>query len=135
MTATTTTIWEAARGRFAEWALRARYQDGSRSLPGSRRNTDHDIWSALNRFGATDKSRCGSARAETARIGREDGSITDRAQCVDDLLAVAEAHPHLLDLRFFAWFPKGGNDGVNAPHGKSGKPKGRAPRGPERNSF
>ena len=97
MTPTTTTIWEAARDRFAEWAFRARSQDGSRSLPGSPRITDQDIWSAPNCFGVTDKSRCGSARAETARLGREDGSSTDRWQCVRDLRAVAEAHPHLLD--------------------------------------
>jgi len=128
MTQTTTTIWEAARDRFAEWAPVARSQDGSRSLPGSPRNTDQDIWSAPNRFGATDKSRCGSAQTETARLGREDDSKTDRWSCVRDLLAVAEAHPHLLDLRFFAWFPKGGNNRFNQPHVKSGKQKGRAAR-------
>ena len=72
---TGTTIGEAARDRFAEWAPAARTQDGSRTLPGSPRLTDHDIWSATHRKVATDKSRCGSALAETARPGREDVSI------------------------------------------------------------
>jgi hypothetical protein len=70
-----TTIGGAARDRFAEWAPAARTQDGSRSLPGSPRLTDQDIWSAIHRRVATDKSRCGSALAETARPGREDVSI------------------------------------------------------------
>src|SRR5258708_24884676 len=103
---TRTTIWEAARDRFAEWALAARTQDGSRSLPGSPRLTDQDIWYAMNRFVATDKSQCGSATTETARPGREDVSKVDRCGIHRDLLAARSAHPHLLGLRFFAWFPK-----------------------------
>jgi hypothetical protein len=73
---TATTIGEAARDRFAEWAPAARTQDGSRSLPGSPRLTDHDIWSATHPWVATDKSRCGSALTETARPSREDVSMT-----------------------------------------------------------
>ena len=111
MTPDSTTIWEAARDRFAEWACEARSQDGSRSLPGSHRKTDQAIWSATLRV-ATDKSQCGSARAETARSGREDDSSTDRWQSVRDRWEVGEAHPHLLDLRFFAWFPKVENLGL-----------------------
>jgi hypothetical protein len=131
MTPIRTTIWEAARDRFAEWAQPvARSQDGSRSLPGSRRNTDQDIWYATNGFVAADKSRCGSASAETARLGREDVSITDRWSCVRDLLEVRRRpHPHLLGLHFFAWFPKGGDTGVQPVTREIGKTKGRAPRG------
>ena len=121
MTPTSTTIWEAARDRFAEWAFTARSQDGSRSLPGSPRYTDQDIWSATLRV-ATDKSRCGTALTVTARLGREDVSKTERCE-VGDLLAVTEAHPHLLDLRFFAGFPNGGDAGFNRAHAKSGKQK------------
>jgi hypothetical protein len=73
-----TTIGGAARDRFAEWAPAARTQDGSRSLPGSPRLTDQDIWSATHRGVATDKSQCGSALTETARPGREDGSNEHR---------------------------------------------------------
>ena len=121
MTQHATTIWEAARDRFAEWALSARSQDGSRSLPGSPRYTDQDIWSATHSV-ATDKSRCGTALTVTARLGREDVSKTDRCECVRDLQEVWAAHPHLLDLRFFAWLPKGGDAGFNRSHAKSGNP-------------
>jgi hypothetical protein len=75
-----TTIWGAARDRFAEWAPAARTQDGSRSLPGSPRLTDQDIWSATPCGVATDKSQCGSALAETARPGREDLSMINRCR-------------------------------------------------------
>jgi hypothetical protein len=78
MTMTATTIGGAARDRFAEWAPAARTQDGSRSLPGSPRLTDQDIWSAARCSAATDKSQCGSAQTETARPGREDVSMTNR---------------------------------------------------------
>ena len=122
MTQVSTTIWGAARDRLAEWAFVARPKEGSRSLPGSPRITDQDIWSATLRV-ATDKSRCGTATAVTARVGREDVSKTERCECVSDLLVVTEAHPHLLDLRFFAWFPKGGDTGFNLAHAKSRKQK------------
>lgn len=102
-----TTIWGAARDRFAEWAPVARTQDGSRSLPGSPRLTDQDIWSAAPGCAATDKSQCGSAQTETARPGREDVSRTDRLRIDHDLLEVRVIHPHLLDSRFFAWIFKG----------------------------
>jgi len=92
MTSIRTTIWEAARDRFAEWAQVARSQDGSRSLPGSPRLTDQDIWSATP-CAATDKSQCGSAPAETARKGREDVSNTDRWRHVRDLLEVWRPTP------------------------------------------
>ena len=132
MTTTRTTIWEAARDRFAEWALAARTQDGLRSLPGSPRLTDQDIWSATNCLVATDKSQCGSAQTETARPGREDVSDTDRCQFDQDLLEVGCAHPHLLGLPFFAWFPRRRSGGFKLRAGKSEK-RGRAARGKERN--
>ena len=126
-----TTIWGAARDRFAEWAPAARTQDGSRSLPGSPRLTDQDIWSAARCCAATDKSQCGSAQAETARPGREDVSITDRCQMDRDLLEVRAIHPHLLDSRFFAWIFKVQSFALKlAPreiHNQA------APRGKERN--
>ena len=134
MTPTRTTIWEAARDRFAEWALHARSQEGSRSLPGSPRYTDQDIWSAPLSV-ATDKSRCGTALAVTARVGREDVSKTDRCESVRDLQEVWRAHPHLLDLRFFACFPKGGDSGFNPSHAKSGKPKAALRAAKKGNSF
>jgi hypothetical protein len=59
-----TTIWEAARGRLAQWTPVVRSKEGSRSLPGSPRFTDNDIRSAPNVFGATDKSQCGSATGQ-----------------------------------------------------------------------
>ena len=123
MTQTRTTIWEAARDRFAEWALSARYQDGSRSLPGSRRNTDHDIWSAPNRFGDTDKSRCGTASAVTARRGREDDSKTDRWQRVGDLQEVRSATPTSLTYVSSRGSPRAGTLVFDRSHAKSGKPK------------
>jgi len=73
MTIRPATIWEAARNRLPEWTPWVRFQDGLRSLPGSPRFTDKDIWSAPSVLGATDKSQCGSAK-ETARQSREDVS-------------------------------------------------------------
>ena len=99
-----TTIGEAARGRLAQWAPVARSKDGSRSLPGSLRFTDTDIWSAPIAFGEADKRLCGSA-SETERSGREDVSTFPRCQSVRQHLQVS--HPHLLGSRFFAWLPKG----------------------------
>jgi hypothetical protein len=92
MTPIRTTIWEAARDRFAEWTCSVRSQDGSRSLPGSPRLTDQDIWLAWNQFQAADKSQCGSAK-ETARQSREDVSMFDRWRRVDDLLEVRRSTP------------------------------------------
>jgi hypothetical protein len=106
MTIEFTTIREAARGRLAQWTLVARSKDGSRSLPGSLRSTDTDIWSAPISFGETNKRKCGSVK-ETARPGREDVSIFHRGQLVRYHLSSAKPHPHLLGLRFFAGFPKG----------------------------
>jgi hypothetical protein len=119
MTQTSTTIWEAARDRFAEWALVARTQDGSRSLPGSPRLTDQDIWLATNRFVATDKSQCGSATTETARPGREDVSKVDRGGMHRDLLEVRSAHPPPPWLTFLRVVPQGGEHKVNLCHAKS----------------
>ena len=79
MTSGSTTIWEAARDRLAQWTPTVRSKEGSRSLPGSHRFTDQDIWPAPTAFGQADKSQCGSAQ-ETARISREDVSRFHRCQ-------------------------------------------------------
>jgi hypothetical protein len=107
MTIEFTTIGEAARGRLAQWTALVRSKDGSRSLPGSHRFTDTDIWSAPISFEATYKRKCGSAN-ETARPGREDVSSFHRGQFLRYHLSSAKPHPHLLGLRSFAGFPKGG---------------------------
>jgi hypothetical protein len=106
MTIRPTTIWEAARNRFADWASMVRCKEGLRSLPGSHRFTDKDIWSAPNRFGEADKSQCGSAnRDSTHKPGRrfQIPSLSGISPTPD---GSQEPTPHLLGLRFFAWFPK-----------------------------
>ncbi len=105
MTIKFTTIREAARGRLAQWTPVVRSKDGSRSLPGSHRSTDTDIWSAPISFGEAYKRKCGSVN-ETARPGREDVSSIDRGQFLRMHLLFAKPHPHLLGLRSFAGFPK-----------------------------
>ena len=127
MTHQSTTIWEAARDRFAEWAFNARSQDGSRSLPGSRRKTEQDIWSATETV-ATDKSRCGTAMAVTARLSREDVFSTDRWQSVRELWEVWRPTPTSLTYVSSRGSPRGGSTRFNLSHVNIGKTERRAAR-------
>jgi hypothetical protein len=120
MTIDSTTIGEAARDRFAEWAPAVRSQEGLRSLPGSHRFTDKDIWPAPKCFGAADKSKLRLCATETARQSREDVFSHHRCQSVGQrLLAAGDSPPPPPWLTFLRVVPQMGNRGGQNRAGKT----------------
>jgi hypothetical protein len=109
MTIDSTTIGEAARDRFAEWAPQGSVpKKGCARFPAVTVLRTKTSGRLQNVLGQRIRVSCGSVpQRQHAKAGKTfPVIIVVRASLVSACWQPEIPHPHLLGLRFFAWFPK-----------------------------